>query len=64
MPKLKITLTKSPIGYNRDQGATVRSLGLKRMQHTVHQDDNAVIRGMVHKVRHLVTVTQILEEQD
>ncbi len=63
MAKLIIKLTKSPIGYNRKQGETVRSLGLKRMQHVVEQDDNAVIRGMVHKVRHLVTVQHIADEQ-
>ncbi|MBE0417564.1 MAG: 50S ribosomal protein L30 [Coriobacteriia bacterium] len=54
--KIRITLVKSPIGSPADQKATVRALGLKRMHHTVEQDDTAVIRGMVFKVKHLVRV--------
>ncbi|HEV2473230.1 MAG TPA: 50S ribosomal protein L30 [Chthonomonadales bacterium] len=54
--KLKITLRKSPIGYERTQKETVRSLGLKRLRHTVEQVDTPAIRGMLHKVRHLVEV--------
>ena len=59
--KLKITLVKSPIGYNKDQGATARSLGLKKMQSSAVQEDNAVIRGMIHKIQHLVAVEQVKE---
>ncbi len=54
--KLKITLHRSPIGYEQSQRETVRSLGFKKLQQTVVHDDNAVIRGMVHKVRHMVRV--------
>ncbi len=54
--RIRITLVKSPIGSPADQKATVRALGLKRMNHTVEQDDTAVIRGMVFKVKHLVRV--------
>ncbi len=57
--KLKITLKRSPIGYNRDQGATAKGLGLKKINQTVEQDDNAVIRGMVHKIQHLVEVEYV-----
>jgi large subunit ribosomal protein L30 len=57
--KLRITWTKSAIGYAKDQKATVRALGLKRLQHTVEQDDSPAIRGMVDKVRHLVTVEEV-----
>ena len=57
--KLKITLKKSAIGYDKSQAATVRSLGLKKLHQTVHQDDNLVIRGMVHKVQHLLEVEQV-----
>ncbi len=57
--KLKITLKRSPIGYNKDQGATVKGLGLKKINQTVEQDDNAVIRGMVHKVQHLLEVEYV-----
>lgn len=53
---LRITLTKSPIGYSYRQKRTVRALGLRRMQQTVEQEDTAVIRGMIDKVSHLVTV--------
>ena len=59
MSKLKITLTRSLIGRPEDQRATVKALGLKKTNSFVTQDDNAVIRGMVHKVRHLVTVEEI-----
>jgi large subunit ribosomal protein L30 len=56
--KLKITWVKSDIGYAKDQGATIKALGLRRMNHTVLQEDNPTIRGMVHKVRHLVKVEE------
>ena len=62
MLKLKITLTKSPIGYAQNQKDTVRSLGFKKMQQTVIHDDNPVVRGMIHKVKHLVVAEQISEE--
>ncbi len=56
MAKLKITWTKSDIGYARDQKATIRALGLHRLHETVEQPDSPAIRGMVQKVRHLVQV--------
>lgn len=56
--RIRITLVKSPIGSPADQKATVRALGLKRMHHTVEQDDSAQIRGMVFKVKHLVRVEE------
>ena len=56
MGKLRITLVKSPIGYERDQGATVKALGLRRIRHAVEKDDTPSVRGMVHKIRHLVKV--------
>lgn len=57
--KLRITQIRSTIGQKRDQGATVRALGLKRIRHTVEQEDNPVIRGMVFKVQHLVEVEEV-----
>jgi large subunit ribosomal protein L30 len=57
--KLRITQTKSGIGYNRVQRETLRSLGLKRMHHTVVKDDRPEIRGMVAAVTHLVTVEEV-----
>ena len=56
---LRITLTKSPIGYSYRQKRTVRALGLRRMQQTVEQRDTPVIRGMIAKVQHLLTVEEV-----
>ena len=58
---LKITLVKSPIGYNGKQKATVKSLGLRRMGHSVLIGDGPQIRGMINKVSHLVTVEEVVE---
>jgi large subunit ribosomal protein L30 len=57
-PTLKVTLVKSTIGYNRKQGEVVRGLGLRRIRHTVELPDTPEVRGMVRKVRHLVTVDE------
>ena len=59
MAKLKITLQKSTIACKKDQIATVKALGLKKIRSTVVQPDNACIRGMVFKVKHLVSVEEI-----
>ena len=59
MSRLRITQTKSLIGRTQDQRGTVKALGLKRIRHTVEQDDTAVIRGMVNKVIHLVKFEEI-----
>lgn len=56
MADLRITLVKSPIGYEKSQGETARALGLNRLHKTVVQPDNPSVRGMVFKIRHLVTV--------
>ena len=56
--KLKITLVKSTIGFNRTQDETVTGLGLRRINHTVELADTPETRGMIHKVRHLVTVQE------
>jgi len=55
---LKITQVRSAIGLPKDQKATVRALGLKRMNDTVEQADTPVIRGMIFKVKHLVEVKE------
>jgi large subunit ribosomal protein L30 len=57
--RLKITQTKSGIGYQRNQKETLRSLGLKRMHDTVVKEDRPGIRGMVATVTHLVTVEEV-----
>jgi large subunit ribosomal protein L30 len=54
---VKVTLVKSPIGFKNNQGAVVRSLGLRRIRHTVELKDTPAVRGMIHKVRHLVEVS-------
>ena len=53
---VKVTLLKSPIGFNSSQGNVVRGLGLRRIRHTVELKDTPATRGMIHKVRHLVEV--------
>ena len=57
--KLRIKLVKSPIGYSQRQKGTVRALGLRRMNQSVVQEDNPVIRGMIFKVSHLVEVEEL-----
>lgn len=57
--RLRITLVRSTIGRPKDQGATVRSLGLRRLHHTVERIDDPAIRGMVYKIRHLVKVEEV-----
>jgi large subunit ribosomal protein L30 len=59
MARLKITQTKSGIGYQKNQKETLRSLGLKRMHDTVVKEDRPEIRGMVATVTHLVTVEEV-----
>ncbi len=55
---VKVTLLKSPIGFNRDQAAVVKGLGLRKIRHTVELKDTPATRGMIHKVRHLVEVSE------
>jgi large subunit ribosomal protein L30 len=55
-PTVKVTLVKSPIGFDRKQAKVVESMGLRRIRHTVELPDNPATRGMILKVRHLVTV--------
>ena len=57
--KLRITLVRSTIGCLKDQQATVKALGLKKTNSVVEQPDNACIRGMLFKVRHLVKVDEL-----
>ena len=55
---VKVTLTRSPTGFNGTQATVVKGLGLRRIRHTVELKDTPAIRGMIHKVRHLVEVTE------
>jgi large subunit ribosomal protein L30 len=59
--RLRITQVRSLIGHPRYQRETVRSLGLRRIRDVVVQDDRPEIRGMINKVRHLVTVEEVAE---
>ncbi len=56
--KLKITQVRSTVGFDRKQRNVVRSLGLRRIRHTVELPDTPEVRGMILKVRHLVVVEQ------
>ncbi|TMM02553.1 MAG: 50S ribosomal protein L30 [Actinobacteria bacterium] len=53
---MKVTQVKSRNGSNKTQLDTLRSLGLRRIGHSVEVKDNEQTRGMVHRVRHLVRV--------
>ena len=55
---IRVTLVRSPIGYTKDQKATVLALGLRRMHQTVQHNDNPALRGMIQKVIHLVQVEE------
>ena len=59
MAKLEITLVRGVIGRPEDQRATVKTLGLRKINHSVVQSDNLAIRGMIKKVNHLVSVKEI-----
>ena len=59
MAKLKVTQIRSKIGTKQNHRETLRSLGLKRINHTVIKEDRPEIRGMVHTVRHLVVVEEV-----
>ncbi len=56
---LRITLVRSVIGRPDTQERTVKALGLRRIRHTVERPDTPSIRGMVTKIRHLVTVEEV-----
>jgi large subunit ribosomal protein L30 len=56
---LKVTLLKSTIGFNRNQAAVVEGLGLRRIRHSVVLQDTPATRGMLLKVRHLVSVEPV-----
>jgi large subunit ribosomal protein L30 len=59
MAQVKITLTRSLIGYPKDQRATVRALGLGKIRTSVVKEDCPTLRGMLHKVEHLVKVEEV-----
>jgi len=56
--QVKVQWVKSSIGFNRRQRATLRGLGLCRMQQIVTLEDSPSVRGMIHAVKHLVAVKE------
>jgi len=55
---VKVTLVRSPIGYPKPQKATVRALGLRRMNQTVEHTDTPALRGMLAAVIHLIRIEE------
>lgn len=55
---IRVTLVRSPIGYNISQKRTVRALGLRKMHQTVEHKDSPTLRGMLTKVSHLIQVEE------
>jgi large subunit ribosomal protein L30 len=60
--QLRITQVRGTIGSLRNQRETLRSLGLRRIRHSVVKQDNPQVRGMIATVRHLVTVEEVPSE--
>ncbi len=58
MSGVTITQLKSSNGADKRQRDTLRSLGLRRINHSVTREDSPQLRGMIHKVRHLVEVSE------
>ncbi len=56
--RLRIQWIRSQISCNRQQRATLRGLGLRRMQQVVEREDTPAVRGMIEKVRHLVAIVE------
>ncbi|MNK55877.1 50S ribosomal protein L30 [compost metagenome] len=54
--KIRVTLVKSPIGYNKKQKAVAEALGLRKMQQTVEHFETPTITGMLNKIPHLLKV--------
>jgi large subunit ribosomal protein L30 len=55
---LRVTLVRSPIGFTKDQKATVLALGLHRLHQTVEHKDTPAVRGMLTKVIHLLKIEE------
>lgn len=59
MAKLRVTYSKSAIGYTERQKATVKALGFKRLYQTIEHEDTPAVRGMIQKISHLLTVEEV-----
>lgn len=62
MARIRVKWVKSAIGYPKDQKATIRALGLRKLQQTVEHEDQPAVRGMIRKVIHLVQVEEAVSE--
>ncbi|HET9371008.1 MAG TPA: 50S ribosomal protein L30 [Vicinamibacterales bacterium] len=58
MKSLKVTQRKSGIGFDKKQKTALRSLGLRRLNHSVELKDTPAVRGLILRVRHLVEVQE------
>lgn len=64
MAKIRIVWTRSTIGHPETQRRTIRALGLRSLNDSVVRDDSLPVRGMITRVRHLVRVEKVAEEQE
>lgn len=55
---VRVTLVRSPIGYTKDQKATAKALGLRRLHQTIEHKDTPALRGMIRKIVHLVQIEE------
>lgn len=55
---VRVTLVRSPIGYTKDQKATVKALGLRRMHQTIEHQDTPALRGMLNKIIHMLKIEE------
>jgi large subunit ribosomal protein L30 len=56
--RLKVTQIRSGIGFDKNQSVALKGLGLRRIRHSVEVEDTPAVRGLILKVRHLVTVEE------
>jgi len=63
MKKIKVTQVRSVIGREESQRRTIQALGLGKINRSKIHADCSAIRGMINKVRHLVSVEDVVEEQ-
>jgi large subunit ribosomal protein L30 len=54
--RLRVTLVRSPIGYDQRQRTVLRGLGLRRLRQSVELPDHPAVRGMLDKVKHLIVL--------
>lgn len=55
---LRVTLVRSAIGYRKDQKATLKALGFRRLHQTIEHKDTPALRGMLNKVIHLLKIEE------